>query len=68
MNGQWGSDAPGLEPSEEGKPQVLTGSELDPSSVSKRACLDWYERKILKAKLTKILQIQNSSGKMEPVK
>ena len=48
MNGQWGSDALRLEPSEEGQPQVLTGSELDPSSVSKRASLDWYERKILK--------------------
>ena len=54
-NGQWGSDAPRLEPSEEGQPQVLAGSELDPSSVSKRICLDWYERKILKfKKLTKI--------------
>ena len=39
-NGQWGSDAPRLEPSEEGQPQVLAGSELDPSSVSKRICLD----------------------------
>ena len=53
MNGQWGSDAPRLEPSEEGQPQMLADSELDPSSVSKRICLDWYERKILKSKLTK---------------
>ena len=56
MNGQWGSDAPRLKPSEEGQPQVLAGSELDPSSVSKRVILDWYERKILKSKkkLTKV--------------
>ena len=54
IKGQWGSDVPGLEPSEGGQPQVLPNSELDPSSVSKRTCLDWYERKILKPKLTKL--------------
>ena len=53
IKGQWGSDVPGLEPSEEGQPQMLPDSELDPSSVSKRIRLDWYERKILKSKLIK---------------
>ena len=51
IKGQWGSDVPGLEPSEGGQPQMSPDSELDPSSVSKRICLDWYERKILKSKL-----------------
>ena len=51
IKGQWGSDVPGLEPSEGGQPQMLPDSELDPSSVSKRIRLDWYERKILKSKL-----------------
>ena len=53
IKGQWGSDVPGLEPSEGGQTQILPDSELDPSSVSKRICLDWYERKILKSKLKK---------------
>ena len=53
MKGQWGSDVPGLEPSEGGQPQMLPDSELDPSSFSKRIRLDWYERKILKSKLKK---------------
>ena len=44
IKGQWGSDVPGLEPSEGGQPQMLPDSELDPSSVSKRICLDWYEK------------------------
>ena len=44
IKGQWGSDVPGLEPSEGGQPQMLPDSELDPSSVSKRIHLDWYER------------------------
>ena len=68
MNGQWGSDALRLEPSEEGQPQVLTGSELDPSSISKRTSLDWYERKILKSKINKSIVNSNSSVKIEPVK
>ena len=53
IKGQWGSDVLGLEPSEGGQPQMLPDSELDPSSVSKRIRLDWYERKILKSKLIK---------------
>ena len=53
IKGQWGSDVPGLEPSEGGQPQMLPDSELDPSSISKRIRLDWYERKILKSKLKK---------------
>ena len=53
IKGQWGFDVPGLEPSEGGQPQMLPDSELDPSSVSKRIRLDWYERKILKSKLKK---------------
>ena len=53
-NGQWGSDTPRLEPLEGGQPQMLADSELDPSSASKRICLDWYERKILKSKINKI--------------
>ena len=40
IKGQWGSDVPGLEPSEGGQLQMLPNSELDPSSVSKRICLD----------------------------
>ena len=32
IKGQWGSDVPGLEPSEGGQPQMLPDSELDPSS------------------------------------
>ena len=51
IKGQWGSDVLGLEPSEGGQPQMLPDSELDPSSVSKRIRLDWYERKILKIKI-----------------
>ena len=53
IKGQWGSNVPGLEPSEGGQPQMLPDSELDPSSISKRIRLDWYERKILKSKLIK---------------
>ena len=53
IKGQWGSDVPGLEPSEGEQPQMLPDSELDPSSISKRIRLDWYERKILKSKLIK---------------
>ena len=53
IKGQWGSDVPGLEPLEGGQPQMLPDSELDPSSLSKRIRLDWYERKILKSKLIK---------------
>ena len=53
IKGQWGSDVPGLEPSEGGQPQMWPDSELDPSSISKRIHLDWYERKILKSKLIK---------------
>ena len=53
IKGQWGSDVLGLEPSEGGQPQMLPDSELDPSSVSKRIHLDWYERKILKSKFKK---------------
>ena len=53
IKGQWGSDVPGLEPSEGGQPQMLPDSELDPSSISKRIRLDWYERKILKSNLKK---------------
>ena len=54
IKGQWGSDVSGLEPSEGGQPQVLPNSELDPSSISKRTRLDWYERKILEPRLTKL--------------
>ena len=56
IKGQWGSDVPGLEPSEGGQPQMLPDSELDPSSVSKRIRLDWYERKILKSEINLELQ------------
>ena len=38
---------------------MLPDSELDPSSVSKRICLDWYERKILKSKLIKKKNLMN---------
>ena len=71
IKGQWGSDVLGLEPSEGGQPQMLPDSELDPSSVSKRIRLDWYERKILKIKIKKKklmnleLQYQDRASKGE---
>ena len=44
---------------------MLPDSELDPSSVSKRIRLDWYERKILKSKINLELQYQDRASKGE---
>ena len=65
IKGQWGSDVLGLKPSEGGQPQILPDSELDPSFVSKRIHLDWYERKILKSKINLELQYQDRASEGE---
>ena len=60
-----GIQCTGVGTSEGGQPQMLPDSELDPSSVSKRIRLDWYERKILKSKINLELQYQDRASKGE---